>query len=144
MFSLEREIAAIDQKFSNKELNSFGPGEDVVLQRFQEIRRRQVELSKRQIDMLSDKKKKGRYGPEQAGLEHLTEEMQKLCFMMEDVERLTLEETESKDKQEMHEHGREEGSGDRPPVLHVVGSSGSGPHDNLSPKDYSSRDEESF
>ncbi len=106
--SLEREIAAIDERFERGELNSFGQSEEVVLQRFQELRRRQVDLSRRQVELLS-KKAKTRFGAEQStpqctcscgslshlytraagGLEQLTADMQKLCSMIEQVELLT-------------------------------------------------------
>ncbi len=89
--ALEKEIAAVDRRFGAGELNSFGKDEELVLQRFQELRRRQVELSRKQVDLLSSKKTKGRFGAEgQQGLDSLTTEMQKLCGMIEEVEKLTL------------------------------------------------------
>lgn len=88
--ALEKEIAAVDRRFGSGELNSFGTSEEVVLQRFQELRRRQVELSRKQVELLSSKKTKGRFGTGQQGLDLLTAEMQKLCTMIEEVERMTL------------------------------------------------------
>lgn len=56
--ALEREIAAVETRFKSGELNSFGQSEELVLQRFQELRRRQVDLSRKQVEMLSSKKTK--------------------------------------------------------------------------------------
>jgi hypothetical protein len=39
----------VDDRFEKGELNSFGKSEEIVLQRFQELRRRQVELSRKQV-----------------------------------------------------------------------------------------------
>jgi hypothetical protein len=101
--SLEREIAAIDERFARGELNSFGQSEEVVLQRFQELRRKQVDLSRRQVELLS-KKAKGRFGTEQGGLEQLSADMQKICAMIEQVEVLTQPERgPAKDKSEEEE-----------------------------------------
>lgn len=49
-----------------KELNAFGKDEEVVLQRFQELRRRQVDLSRRQVELLS-RKQRGRFDDTVAG-----------------------------------------------------------------------------
>jgi hypothetical protein len=89
---LERDVAAIEQRFSQGELNSFGPAEKEVLLQFQELRRRQVELSRKQVELFSSKKTRGRFGtPEAPGLEQLTEEMHVLCGMIEDVEKMAQE-----------------------------------------------------
>lgn len=100
--ALEKEIAAVDRRFGAGELNSFGKDEELVLQRFQELRRRQVELSRKQVELLSSKKSKGRFGAagQQQGLDALTTEMQKLCGMIEEVERLTIGAGKEEEKQE--------------------------------------------
>jgi len=102
--SLEKEIEAVDRRFGSGELNSFGASEEVVLQRFQELRRRQVELSRKQVELLSSRKTKGRFGAGQQGLDSLTAEMQKLCTMIEEVERLTLGGTDAADEAEGAPH----------------------------------------
>ena len=88
---LQREIDAVSERFQRGELNAFGKEtEEIVLQRFQELRRRQVELSRKQVELLSSKKTKGRFGAGAGGLDDLTSEMQKLCGLIEKVEQMTV------------------------------------------------------
>ena len=108
--ALEQEIAAIDRRFGSGELNSFGTREEVVLQRFQELRRRQVDLSRKQVELLTSKKSKGRFGAGQQGMDQLTSEMQKLCSMIEEVERLTMGDRDDDEAKEKEKHSTEESS----------------------------------
>jgi hypothetical protein len=69
---------------------------------FQELRRRQVELSRKQVELLSSKKSKGRFGAAtgQQGLDSLTTEMQNLCGLIEAVERMTVGTNNEEEKHE--------------------------------------------
>ena len=113
--ALESEIAAVEARFKAGELNSFGKSEELVLQRFQELRRRQVDLSRKQVELLSSKKTKGRFGAGPGGLDELTSEMQKLCGMIEDVERLTMQGLEGSDEEHApsNDGGSEESASDQ-------------------------------
>lgn len=107
--ALEKEIALVDRRFAAGELNSFGKDEELVLQRFQELRRRQVDLSRKQVELLSSKKTKGRFGAagQQQGLDSLTTEMQKLCGLIEEVERMTVGGGGNGDEKNESEQGKE-------------------------------------